>query len=106
METLFDLQTAEAAKLAGMDLAAVARDSILDEARRAAVFIASLRDDRSVSADDVMERLCSLGRKPEELGNAAGSVFRGKRWRWNGKWVKSRRETNHARMIRVWELIA
>jgi len=45
-----------------------------------------------------------LGHKYGDLGNAAGSIFAGKRWKFTGDRVKSRRPSAHAREIKVWRL--
>jgi hypothetical protein len=43
------------------------------------------------------------GLRPDLLGNAWGSIFRGKEWECIG-WRKSTRVSNHARAIRIWRL--
>ena len=58
----------------------------------------------TVTMDTVSLEMQARGLHPEMLGNAAGSVFRGKDWRFTGRWEKSARVSNHARVNRVWEL--
>lgn len=60
----------------------------------------------TVTVDDVYQRLIMWKYDPSLLGNAAGSIFRGKSWEFTGEWRKSTRTTNHGRYIRVWRLKA
>jgi|SRR5262245_31102239 len=99
---LFDLEAGRRLKEEGMQLAAEAGHDILTLARRVAERIA--RAEGRVDIDVVQEALAGYGFKPGDLGQAAGSVFRGPQWRFV-EFVESRRVGNHARMIRVWELI-
>jgi len=92
---VFDLFTGERLKEQGMALAADNRGSLLEQARDYAYKLAKER--RYVTADDV-------SRAGFELGPAAGSLFRDPRFSWTGRWRKSAKITNHARMIRIWEL--
>ncbi len=101
--TLFDIQEGTAQRDAGMDRAARSRWLLLAMARDFAKMVALSRSSRIATADDVMESLKKLGYEPKRLGNAAGSIFRGKEWEFVG-WVNSTRPTNHARPIRVWRL--
>ena len=78
------------------------RRGMLHLAQRVAVRIAERQG--TVTSDDVFAVLARNGLNPKELGNAAGSVFRGHEFRFTGSWRKSRRPTNHARSIRVWAL--
>ncbi len=98
---LFDGAAGTAAKTRGMDKAAENRGDILCAAKAIAQSIAECGV--PVSADDVYESLVWHGYNAKSLGNAWGSVFRGKQWQWVG-WVKSTRISNHARMIRTWRL--
>ncbi len=55
-----------------------------------------------ITADDVQQTLEGLG-KPR-LGNAAGSVFKDKRFVWTGKTAKSSAVARHGGLIRIWRL--
>ena len=98
----FDAVVAEQRKEAGLQLAAMERDDALDAARIIAVYLAHLHG--TVTMDSVSLEMQARWLHPEMLGNAAGSVFRGKDWRFTGRWEKSARVSNHARVNRVWEL--
>ena len=97
---LFDFQEAQRRKEHGMDRAAANKSVALAFAQGFAVSYA-LRTG-SCNADIVQEHLLDIGL---HLGNAAGSIFRGKHWKCTG-WIKSNRITNHARFIRQWEYLA
>ena len=98
----FDLAEGEEAKEEGMELAADNRAGVLAVARHLAVVIA--RRQGRVSADDVQFAMIDRRYDPAMLGNAAGSIFRGKQWRQIGR-EKSQRVSNHARWVFVWELV-
>lgn len=55
-----------------------------------------------VTSDDLREYADRMRLAPHH-SNSWGGVFAGKEWKATGM-VKSRRRSNHARMIRVWEL--
>lgn len=99
---LFDAAESERRKDAGMALAAASREAILEVARERARFVA--RERGEVSMDDVVAALVVNGYDPAELGNAAGSVFRGREWVWTGRFVKSARVASHSNLLRVWRL--
>jgi len=99
----FDLFEGEQKKAEGMSLAASNRSNLLGFARKVARDIALLRPDRTASADDVGRALRRQG-ITQSLGNAAGSLFRGREWIFTGKRIKSKRVSNHAREIKVWRL--
>jgi hypothetical protein len=80
---LFDSAEAERRKEAGMAMAAAANAQLL--------------------ADDVALEMHRLGLDYQSLGNAAGSVFRG-RFEWTGNVVASDRVSTHGRMIKVWRI--
>lgn len=82
-------------KLAGMSLAAEKRSADLQEARAYLVKLAISRSDRCVSAEDVARW---------QLGNAAGSLFRGEEWAWAGYFKESNSISRHSGAIRVWKL--
>ena len=57
-----------------------------------------------VTADDVHREMIRDGYNPAELGNAAGSLFRGKDFEFRGEWQKSHRVSNRAHCNRIWRL--
>jgi hypothetical protein len=99
---LFDAAESERRKQEGMALAAnnPERSDLLELARDRARCI--VRERGEVTMDDVVQRLVQDGYDVSGLGNAAGSVFRGKEWEFAGKFVKSARVANHSRLLRVW----
>jgi len=101
---LFDAITSREQAEIGIAAAAENNASLLVFAKRVAVEIALSRHDRCISADDVQERLMVLGYREGVLGNAAGSLFRGREWRFE-RWTTSRRIKSHARGLRVWRYI-
>lgn len=101
---LFTQREGERRRDAGREASAGKGADILDKARRLARTIAQAAKDHCVTADEVFAALIEIGYKPEELGNAAGSLFRGKEWQFSGQWRKSTRVTNHARYIMIWRL--
>ena len=101
---LFDLAGGESAKEAGRLTAAKCRDSLLALARDAVRKVALSRSNRHATSDDAFAVLADMGKDASELGNAAGSLFRGTEWESTGTWAASRRKLNHARMVRVWRL--
>ena len=98
----FDLEKSERRKESGMSLAPLPRKQLLELAREYAAKIA--RRQGWVTYDDVFFELLSQGVNPITLGNAAGCVFHDKEFIFTGRWEKSRRISNHARMNRVWML--
>lgn len=98
----FDLAEGERRKEAGIEQASLSRKDLLELARLAAVRVASRCGEATY--DDVFFELLSEGIDPVRLGNAAGCVFRGKEFIFTGRWEKSRRVSNHARVNRVWRL--
>jgi hypothetical protein len=98
----FSLFVAEHFRDHGIARAASTREALLDEARAIAVRICKTRGE--VTYDDVYLEMLERGLKPENIGNAAGSLFRGSQFRFTGRWSKSTRVSNHARVNRVWRL--
>lgn len=96
----FNLAAAEQHKQSGMVAAALSKADLLEYAVELAERIA--RSTGDVTADDVNALLIAQGRG--SLGNAAGSLFRGKQWQFTGQWRTSTRVSNHARQNRVWRL--
>jgi hypothetical protein len=102
--TIFDAIAAHEAAEAGIDLAAENNRPLLGLARRLAAELG--RRQRFVTADDVQRALVERNLPESSLGNAAGSVFRGAKWKWDGVSVrKSERVASHGRLIRVWEYV-
>jgi hypothetical protein len=100
MAELFDLQEeAQKRKKEGMEEAARNRKRLLEVARDCAEEMSCYGECTSDHVAGAMER---SGYRYESLGNAAGSIFRGKEWVFTGEWVASKRPSSHGRMIRVW----
>lgn len=100
----FDLEEGERRKEAGIALACSTRAELLKLAQATAERLGRTAY-LALSYDDVYVQLKLMGENPALLGNAAGSVFRGKQWECVG-WKKSSRVTNHARRVMVWKLRA
>lgn len=103
--TLFDFEAGLKRRDEGKNLAANNRAEVLSLARLLASWIALHRESRECTADDVQSALIARGRRPEELGNAAGSIFRGKQWRYSKKIIQSTRVSNNGRTIKIWEYV-
>ena len=101
--TIFDAIAANELAASGMELAARNAAPVLVVAQQAAIELG--RRNRFVTADDVQAAMMAKGYTPQDLGNAAGSMFRGRCWKWHGKTVKSERVASHGRLIRVWEYV-
>lgn len=99
---LFSLEEGIRARDKGMGEAADNRPFVLAIAQSAAREIADGRDSRECCADDVQGLLIDRGYKPEDLGNAAGSLFKNDPCWEFVRWGPSRRVSNHGRSIRVW----
>lgn len=102
---LFDYAESQRHADLGIAVAAENNATLLVQAKQIAVRVAMEKPDRCISADDVQERLMVLGWPQNALGNAAGSLFRGREWRFTGRTVNSRRIQSHARMMRVWQYV-
>lgn len=100
---LFDGKRARAAKAKGMARAAAHHNELLEIARKIAESIA-ISNDRTVDMDRVSQRMVALGYNPADLGNAAGSVFKGEQWEFTGERVKSIKVKNHSRELKIWRL--
>ena len=98
---LLDEVLAQYRKEKGMALAAAARGSLLAAAQECAVRVCG--EYGEVTSDMVAFRMQAIGLDYSALGNASGSVFRG-RFEWTGHMVASIRPSTHARMIKVWRL--
>ena len=100
MAKLFDLQEeAQKRKKEGMEKAARNRKRLLEVARDCAEEMSCYGNCTSDHVAGAMER---SGYRYESLGNAAGSIFRGKEWVFTGHMVPSQRPSSHGRMIMVW----
>ncbi len=97
---LFDKKLSEKLKEEGKAKAASNLIEPLKLARKIARQIARIKG--VVTADDVGRQLKKYG--IDTLGPAAGSIFKGKEWEWTGRYIKSKRITNHSRMLREWRL--
>lgn len=117
--------TGKQLKQEGMQRAAESKHSQVAHARGLALAVArgelphadgELRADGLVSMDDVMtaweadnadRRANGDAEVPQELGNAAGSVFSGLRHMWapTGQWIKSARPVAHSNRLQIWKLI-
>jgi len=102
---LFDAMAAREAAQVGMAQAAGNKASLLEFAKKVACEIG--RRKRFVSADDVQMELITVHKISEHaLGNAAGSIFKGNEWKWDGSsMVKSIRVSAHGRYIKVWKYV-
>ena len=99
--SLFNAAEAQRRKDAGMRKAADARGELLIQAQAIARRIAETWS--VVTADDVAMCMNQRGIRYEDLGNAAGSVFRSD-FEWTGKVTPSIRASTHGRTIKVWRL--
>lgn len=98
---LFDAVAGQIARVAGMAQAAENKKSLLAHARKIAVRLARTRP---ITADDVQRELQAQGISVHALGNASGSIFRGKEWEWTGRYIKSSRVHAHANELKEWRL--
>ncbi|VVB52800.1 Uncharacterised protein [uncultured archaeon] len=76
--------------------------SALGYARSVARSIAKANTLRRVTADQVQEKVLEAG---YDLGNSAGSIFKGGNWKNTGVTVKSTRPGNNSRRVVVWEYV-
>jgi hypothetical protein len=101
---VFDAAAARDAGEAGKSLAADNNITLLRFAQGVAREIG--RRKVFVSADEVQRELIERhGWEPNALGNAAGSLFKGKAWRWDGETKKSEMVDSHGRLIRIWRYV-
>jgi hypothetical protein len=96
----FDRAEAQRRKEQGMARSASAHAEELAMAREIAVSLAERYG--TVTADDVRAEYCSTGRP--WIGNAAGSLFRGKQWQMVD-WHTSIVPEGHGNLIRKWRLL-
>jgi hypothetical protein len=100
----FLAMTGEQLKLKGMSKSAEKHKNELAAVQQLARFMARTQEYRfgGLSIEDV-RRAVHLAGNEWELGNAAGSVFKGKEWEMAG-WVKAKHPDAHGRMVRLWRL--
>ena len=99
--TLFDYAESTKNRDQGMKSATQGRAEILTNVRKIAGYLARINS--KVTADDVRREYEYRGGSWSNLGNAAGSIFKGNDWKCVG-FENSSVATSHARAIRVWEL--
>lgn len=99
----FSPEVAEKSKQEGMGRAAWSRRELLWRVQEALEQIASRRPNRTATADDGQNFLISKGYKAEDLGNAAGSMFKRDKWVCIGR-TPSERVSRHGNEVRVWKL--
>ena len=87
----------------GIAAASRCRKEVLELARDIAKRVALSRFTRTCSADDVYEELCLRGLQ-DQLGPAAGAIFKTKDWRFD-RFIESTRLTNKGRIIRRWRYV-
>ncbi len=101
--TLFDYAETQRHAEAGIAIAAENNATVLHQVKEIARELG--RKQIFVNADDVQREMAKRKIRSETLGNAAGSVFKGREWRFAGRYVASERIASHGRMIRVWQYI-
>lgn len=102
--TIFDAIASREVRDAGIGLAVDNKASLVIKAREIAVEIA--RREGTVDMDRVTKELMAQGERSDCLGNAAGGVFRDKRFVWTGRFTKATRIQSHSNLLRVWSLSA
>ena len=100
--TFFHKNASRHRKEGGMSVAASAAAKPLEQARWLAKQIATQRNSKTCTADDVAKALRRQGLPL--LGPAAGSLFLTKDWEFTGRRVLSGQVANHARELKVWRL--
>lgn len=105
-DDLFDHFESERRKQEGIRRAATNRKALLKLARSIALEKAKANPFHECHSDQVQAELASLidGYEPGWLGPASGSMFRGNKWEFTGRYVKSANVRNHARELKVWRL--
>ncbi len=99
--TLFDYAQSIQERDKGMELASNKRQNALLGCKLIAISIAQIKG--KATADDVRKEYEYRGGNWSDLGNAAGSIFKGKQWQCVG-FENSTVTTSHARALRVWKL--
>lgn len=101
-EAEFDFLEGLRRKRDGIGSAEEAREEALAAARAVARVIAERVG--TVTADDCQRELRALGYTAEDLGNAAGAIFKGSEWIPTGERRRSARVARHAGEQKVWRL--
>lgn len=106
-QTEFNHNLAVTAKVQGMQQAANNRAGWLQLARDMAIKLALQSPNRAVNADQVQKAMLDAypDYHPRLLGNAAGSLFRGRCWKNTQILARSVRVSNHARLIWWWQYL-
>ena len=99
--TLFDYAQSKQNRDEGIKTATSGREEILKRVRSIAGNLARIYG--KVTADMVRAEYEYRGGNWSDLGNAAGSIFKGKKWQCVG-FENSTVTTSHARALRVWRL--
>ena len=99
---LFDAAESERRKEEGMALARLDKGKTLQVAKELAETLC--RNNGTVTTDDIAYEMHRYGMDYSVLGNAAGSIFKGKQWEWTGQCTRSDRVLRHRGVIRVWRL--
>ena len=101
---LFDYVESQRLRDEGIEIAAENAGSVVLRVQTIARELR--RRQRFVTADDVQRVMFERKISSTELGNGAGSMFRGKgQWRKTGRYISSVRIPAHGRDIPVWEYI-
>ena len=98
MNDLFDAAESQRRKDDGMAIAAEARPTDLELAKVIAFELAN--SEGHVHSDMVMKKMFE-NYGISTLGNAAGSLFKGKEWWFTGLRIKSERKSAHRRELKV-----
>ena len=101
-QLIFNLRSGRSLRDAGMDRAANRRQDLLAEWREEAVLIC---ETVGVCTTDDLRRHFGAKAMGINKQNWMGSIFRDSRFEWTGRMQPSRIPGNHARMIKVWQLV-
>ena len=101
---IFDFEETFRRKTEGMERAAAAHAELLFKAQRIAIRIGQRSEGNLCNANLVRAAMYRLDLNYEELGNAAGSLFKFACWEPAGI-VQSLHVKGHGRIIRVWHLL-
>lgn len=82
---------------AGMSIAASNCNDWLQQARQIALMLAAKHGEVTI---DQVKKIAGEPDRP----NAAGSVFKDKRFRFTGRYTQTTRLSGHARDVKIWEL--
>ena len=104
-KTTFSREASNAARDKGCYVAATHRHEILTVAKLTAIDIALADPARECDSDRVYAQMIKDGHDTSQLGPAAGSIFKGGKWEFTGRWKNSERVSNHSAALRVWRLM-